>query len=163
MRPGGGRDKGHGFENQVAKLFSTWWGIEKSFVRCPGSGAWGKLSKFAGAVPAADLVTPNEFLFTIECKKCQDIEFHHLLINPEGCSIAGWLDKLVNEDCKISKKKPMLVFSKNNWKIYCIIKHKDYEKLQIDSINFRWKEWVIFLLDDFLKSVTKEDIQKLNV
>ena len=158
MRPGGGRSKGHGFENQVAKLFSTWWGVEKSFVRCPGSGAWGKLSKFAGTAPAADLVTPDEFSFTIECKKDQSTELHHLLINSDGCSIAEWLKKLVEEDCVISKKKPMLIFSKNNWKIYCIIKYEDYINLKIETINFRWKEWVIFLLEDFLKMVTKENV-----
>lgn len=159
MRPGGGRAKGHGFENQVAKLFSSWWGIEKSFVRSPGSGAWGKLSKFAGACPAGDLVTPDEFPWTIECKKCEDIEIHHLLINTDGCSIAVWLKKLVEEDCVISKKKPMLIFSKNNWKSYCIIGKDDYDTLLIDVIHFVWKkQWVLFLLDDFFKYVSKIDV-----
>jgi hypothetical protein len=162
MKLGGGRAKGYGFENQIAKLFSTWWGIEKSFVRSPGSGAWGKLSKFVGNCPAGDLVTPDEFPFTIECKKCEDIQLHHILINSEGCSIACWLKKLEEEDCKISGKRPMLIFSKNNWKAYVVVRCNAFDKLanlfpkKGDPIHFIWKGYAVFLLDDLLKGVTKD-------
>lgn len=166
MRAGGGKAKGHGFESQVAKLFSKWWGIENSFVRSPGSGAWGKLARPANqaSTMAGDLITPEEFPFTIECKKCQTIDFHFLLINPEGCDVAVWLKKLVEEDCKISGKKPMLIFSKNHWKMYCVVQCIDFDKIanlfpeKGTPIHLIWKGYASFLLEDFLKGTTQEKL-----
>lgn len=164
MRPGGGRAKGCGFERQVAELLCKWWGIEKSFVRTPGSGAWGKLSRFSGASPGADLVTPDDFPFSIECKKCEGTELHHLLINPEGCAIAGWWKKLVEEDCAKTGKKPMLIFSRNHWKIFIVMEREDLAKsipmfISSRSKNlFLWGNCAIFLFDDFIKLAIKENI-----
>ncbi len=84
-------------------------GSREFFVRTPGSGAWKKISKAtneASKSAVADIVTPNNFPFTIEAKKDESFEFRHLLDNYQDCTLAKWLDKLENEDCLISKKKP---------------------------------------------------------
>ena len=160
MKPGGGKIKGHSFENRIVKVLSNWWGEKRSFCRTPLSGGWSKLSgtNETSQYVVGDLVCPKEFPFTIEVKKDESFEFHHLLESPVNCALAQWLRKLEEEDCAISGKKPMLIFPRNFWSLYVVVRKRDFDKLCIGTITFRWKDWVIFKLEDFTSGVLKENL-----
>ncbi|MBT8386873.1 MAG: hypothetical protein KJO12_05630 [Ignavibacteria bacterium] len=116
--------KGKGFERQIAKSLSRWWGIESSFRRTPISGAWDK-ERAAG-----DIIVPDQFPFGIECKCQEGWELVQLIKNPVNCKIMKFWKQTV-EECKKSKK-PLLVFSKNQQPSFALFRKKDLDDI-IDS------------------------------
>lgn len=167
MRPGGGKYKGHSFELKVAKLLSKWWGEDGSFQRTPLSGGWSKLSKATKDIAdrvRGDLICPSEFPFFVECKCDESFDFHLILQGYSKSVFKNWWDVLVNKSIETSYK-PMLIFSKNYWKIFVALDKKDYDKLHMRGhckfifCDNKDKKIVIFLLDDFLKQVLPDVVK----
>ena len=97
------KQKGSGFEREIAKYLSDKYG--ESFIRAPGSGAYvggknqtrkevlheGQIRSFKG-----DVVPGQSFKkMNIECKFYADFPFH-LLLTGECKVIDGWLDQLMD-------------------------------------------------------------------
>ena len=162
MKPIGRKIKGYNFERKVAKMLSDWWGVENSFVRTPGSGAY---AKFVGEDLKerlrGDLITPREFPFFVECKCVEAFEFHLLLQSFEKSLFKNWFDEL-EKKCK--DYYPMLVFSRNRWKVFVCIRGCDLQKLRVNIdrkmvLGVGEKEYVFCLLEEFLKSVSPEIVK----
>jgi hypothetical protein len=160
-----GREKGAGFERQVAKLLSAWWGVE--FHRTPQSGGlhWQKDNRVAG-----DIVAPVEiaviFPFSIECKKHEDWNFEQV-IKGTG-EIPSWWNQCVN-DANNTGKIPLLIFTKNFSPIYYMALSVIHQKLfngiiksLRTTIEFEVKCWdvTIGFFDD-LRAIPKEELLKL--
>ena len=156
------KQKGSGFEREIAKYLSEKYG--ESFIRAPGSGAYvggknqtrkevlheGQIRSFKG-----DVVPGQSFKkMNIECKFYADFPFH-LLLTGECKVIDGWLDQLMDvadpDDINI-------LFMKFNRKgrYVCV-----QSKLTWVADNFvyytsqKQGDWTIFEFDSFFKFNTE--------
>jgi len=124
----GSRKKGCEFERDLAKMFSEWWGEEKSFRRTPLSGGWDKRA-------GGDLVTPEQFRFTIEAKHTETWELHHLLAEPkmrkgkqlEPCELEVHWQQALRETS--SGKRPILIFTRNHLPVFYMMTFDDWHGL----------------------------------
>lgn len=150
------KQKGSGYEREVAKFLSEKYG--ESFIRAPGSGAYvggknqvrkeilheGQVRSFKG-----DVVPGHSFKnMNIECKFYKDFPFH-LLLTGECKVLDGWLDQLLDvadpDDVNI-------LFMKFNRKGQYVAVQS---KLTWVSDNFlyytskKYGDWLIFEFDSF--------------
>ena len=149
------KQKGSGFEREIAKYLSEKYG--ESFIRAPGSGAYiggknqsrtqllheGQIRSFKG-----DIVPGQTFTkMNVECKFYADFPFH-LLLSGECKVIDAWLAQLMDvadpEDCNIlfmkfnRKGRYVAVQSKLTWVTdnfiyYTTQKHGDWIIMEFDS------------------------------
>ena len=153
------KQKGSGFEREIAKYLSELYG--ESFIRAPGSGAYvggknqartqflheGQIRSFKG-----DIVPGETFSkLNVECKFYADFPFH-LLLSGNCKVIDAWLEQLMDvaepEDLNIlfmkfnRKGRYVAVQSKLTWvtdnfMYYTSIKHGDWIIMEFDSFfNF---------------------------
>lgn len=153
------KQKGSGFEREIAKYLSEKYG--ESFIRAPGSGAYvggknqsrtqflheGQIRSFKG-----DIVPGETFSkLNVECKFYADFPFH-LLLSGECKVIDGWLEQLMDvadpEDLNVlfmkfnRKGRYVAVQSKLTWvtdnfMYYTSSKHGDWIIMEFDSFfNF---------------------------
>lgn len=128
------KSKGSGFENTIAKLFSTTF-APLEFRRSQSSGAilggqnhvfLHKFSNAAKALFVGDIVPTNEadvekaegwrFRFTVECKFYKEADsFSSLFKNP---SLVSWWEQACADAIKISDKAPILIFKFNHTPIF---------------------------------------------
>lgn len=170
MRPGGGKAKGSGFENTVAKKLSDALKPLK-FIRTQGSGArvGGKnyetlgqmfgedaLKLFVGdVVPVNEKESGVEFRFSIECKfyKTPD-QFTSLVAGT--ANVFKWMQEAVDDAVKINRL-PMLVFKWNNTPIFVgLLANQSYAinaspKLLLTSEAFAKDTIQLYYLDDLLQ------------
>lgn len=156
IMPSPQKQKGSGYEREVAKFLSETYG--ESFIRAPGSGAYvggknqtrkeilheGQIRSFKG-----DVVPGHSFKnMNIECKFYADFPFH-LLLTGECKVIDGWLDQLLD----VSDPNDVnILFMKFNRKgRYVAVQ----SKLTWVSDNFlyytskKYGDWLIFEFDSF--------------
>lgn len=109
------KNKGAGFERQVAKMFSEAYGLE--FRRTPLSGGWAKDSDVA----AGDLVCVDDpdFPYCIECKKSEGWKLESLFTDNHAWFDNWW--KQVVDECP-EDKEPILVFSRNRMPIFVAVR-----------------------------------------
>jgi len=101
--PSPSKNKGSGFEREIAKYLSEKYG--ESFIRAPGSGAYvggknqsrtqilheGQIRSFKG-----DIVPGQSFpKMNVECKFYADFPFH-LLLSSEHKILDSWLEQLLD-------------------------------------------------------------------
>lgn len=101
--PSPSKNKGSGFEREIAKYLSDLYG--ESFIRAPGSGAYvggknqsrtqilheGQIRSFKG-----DIVPGQSFpKMNVECKFYSDFSFH-LLFNGEHKVLDSWIEQLTD-------------------------------------------------------------------
>jgi len=153
------KQKGSGFEREIAKYLSELYG--ESFIRAPGSGAYvggknqartqflheGQIRSFKG-----DIVPGENFSkLNVECKFYADFPFHLLLTG--NCKVIdGWLEQLMDvaepQDLNVlfmkfnRKGRYVAVQSKLTWvtdnfMYYTSVKHGDWIIMEFDSFfNF---------------------------
>jgi hypothetical protein len=153
--------KGKSFEREVSKILSEWWGEKNSFCRVPQSGGWNVVSdEDLRARTRGDLVTPKDFPFVISCKKVESFEFHTIL--SEKNIFHKWWNEIeeIAFDCG---KRPMLIFSRNRWKIFVVVLYEDRCKMNVNFdemiIKFKDKKLSIFTLSDFVNKVLTDNIR----
>lgn len=150
------KQKGSGYEREIAKFLSEKYG--ESFIRAPGSGAYvggknqtrkevlheGQIRTFKGdVVPGQSFKNMN-----IECKFYADFPFH-LLLTGECKVLDGWLDQLLDV---ADPNDVNILFMKFNRKgrYVCV-----QSKLTWVSDNFlyytskKYGDWMIFEFDSF--------------
>lgn len=130
MRPGGGRDKGNGFERKVAKILTDAWGVK--FVRTPNSGAFHRLAP-SDIIPE-DKKHWDSFKFHLECK-CREGWNLSQLLTSSNCAITQWYDEeekkqVESRGDKFYEKQLLLIFSKNRDNTYVM-----YKELQVPHIH----------------------------
>lgn len=126
MKPGGGRSKGNGFENEIAKMivaaFSCFNVDAKDCYRTPSSGG----HRYAKHEDPGDLVISKKlrtvFPCHVECKFYKNIDLHPFFIGEKkwGKSwiVKAWL-KQVTESCTNEELWPLLVFKANQKQVLC--------------------------------------------
>lgn len=149
------KNKGSGFEREIAKYLSDKYG--ESFIRAPGSGAYvggknqlrtevlheGQIRSFKG-----DIVPGQSFIkMNVECKFYADFPFH-LLLTGECKVIDAWIGQLIDvadpNDLNIlfmkfnRKGRYIAVQSKLTWvadnfTYYTSKKHGDWMIFEFDS------------------------------
>jgi Holliday junction resolvase len=152
------KNKGSGFEREIAKYLSEKYG--ESFIRAPGSGAYvggknqvrkevlheGQIRSFKG-----DVVPGQSFKrMNIECKFYADFPFH-LLLTGECKVIDAWLDQLMDV-ADINDVNLLFMKFNRKGKYVCV-----QSKLTWISDNFiyytskKHGDWMIFEFDSFFK------------
>ena len=150
------KQKGSGFEREIAKYLSDKYG--ESFIRAPGSGAYvggknqsrteflheGQIRSFKG-----DIVPGQSFSkMNIECKFYADFPFH-LLLTGECKVLDTWLGQLM--DVADSDDVNLLFMKFNRKGRYVAVQ----SKLTWVSDNFvyytskKYGDWTIFEFDSF--------------
>ena len=142
-------------------MLSEWAGVK--FLRTPSSGA---IHNFKDKRVVSDIVPPlavGNFPFSIECKNVTcSWEFSSIL---EGTSVT--INKHWNQCCTDAEREnliPMLVFTKNFHRIFCVLQKSVYDKLNLilestltlDRNN--QESLIIFSFQDLLKAISCEDL-----
>ena len=173
MRKGGGREKGHAFENEVAKILMVWSGVE--WKRIPQSGGWGSKD-----IASGDLFCVTEFNkkdpliipISLELKKVEAWEFVHFFKGLDSSPLGTWWTQSVNDASK-SKKVPVLIFSRNRYPIFIMIGNSTLTRLEkLVGCKYNKKssriqciikrDYVsVILLSDFLSWITFEILLRL--
>ena len=151
-----GRKKGHDFERQIAKVISKW--TNMVIARSPQSGGWNSQGDITPKKPE-DMV---KFPFNMELKKREKWNFSELITGYKAeAGILSWWKQCLR-DAKISKRIPVLIFTKNNDKIYCCLDKEAFIKIGLNKKkinNFKYKNLRFFLLDELL-SIKYETVYK---
>lgn len=115
------KKKGASFERKIANLLNERFNT-KEFCRTPGSGAFGTTHQLPQhLIVHGDLITPQNFRYTIECKNGYNLEIADLL------SSKNELNKFI-EQAKVSavksSRKWMVIYKKNHSKELVIVESK---------------------------------------
>lgn len=162
-----GRSKGAGFENEVCKLLTPWWGSK--FHRTPASGGkhWKEVDSVGGDIICEDKLFP----FSIECKKQEDWNFDQI-VRGQGEVYKYW-EQCVR-DAQERGKVPWLIFSRNLQPKYfmmtmdawnALFHSNELSALYMDRITIaRYTERsfgcvvIIGFLQQFLETFTKDNV-----
>lgn len=125
MKPGGGKQKGAGFEREVCKKLSDWIsGGERTdlFWRSAMSGGRATIGLRKGekvGEQAGDISPIHQAghaltgLFVLECKFYNDLQFQNLIFSRNGGVAEFWLT--VAEIGAELKKRPLLIAKQNHY------------------------------------------------
>jgi hypothetical protein len=157
------KNKGNGFENQVAKKLSTSLAPLK-FIRTPGSGArvggknfqaYGELfGQDALNIFVGDVVPVNQkeakvlFNFSIECKSYAKSDSFEVMV-AGNANVFKWMQESIIDASKINKI-PLLIFKWNRSSIFVAGLSKDMSIPPKMTISQNGVSIDIFLLDDLL-------------
>ena len=174
MRAGGGRIKGHSYENKIAKILSEWSKVQ--WKRVPMSGGWGSKDIASGDIfctlefdKKVPIITP----ISIECKATESWELVHFFKDTDSSPIGSWWQQS-SDDAKKSKKIPIVIFSKNYFPNFIMLPSNILPKLtkllkkktlfdscpQINCIVNK-DDITVLLLSDFLSLVDFKTLLKL--
>ena len=154
--PSPSKNKGSGFEREIAKFLSTLYG--STFIRAPGSGAYtggsnshrkqvlheGQIRTFKG-----DIMPPEGYtLLNAEAKFYADFGFHQLFDSSQ--QIDGWLSQLL---AAADPGDLNVLFMKFNRKgrYIAVVPHQEW---CLDCSHFKYQSskhgtWLIFGLETF--------------
>jgi len=128
------RNKGNSFERKTAKILNEYFKTDE-FSRTPGSGAFATTHKLPEHLKIyGDLITPEKFKYTIECKKGYNKENLYSLFN-----YSSDLWKFIQqseEEAEKSKKDPLLLFQQDRQSILAITR-KDIFPEEVEYVEFR--------------------------
>lgn len=166
-----GKQKGNGFERDIANTFSSHFQNitlkESAFRRNPDSGSF-----FGGQNQArtdthdtdyavyGDLICPRDFKFCVECKFYKDPPTVKSIINESVSQWDEWIGQ-VEQDAKNSCKHPLLIVKYNRTGVMCFIKEDDCDKevleyiMSNDLYAISYKGYVCVELNRLLQVPTK--------
>jgi hypothetical protein len=146
--------KGGELERDIAKRFNTYYETDE-FARTPRSGALMGLSNFAKRkglnadvrkTLGSDLIVPDWFKYSVECKWYKDSPNHAAMIAGNESSLELWLGEACYDSINF-ELQPMLIFKTNNKGIfYAIPKHLH----TFNHTHFlTYKDFVVLGFDSF--------------
>lgn len=150
------KQKGNTFERKIAKRLSERFiettGIENSFRRNIDSGSFfGGKNKVRtesydmGKATLGDLVCPDWFKFTVECKHYKDPPSFNSILKQDNKKLDEWLGQ-ARQDSEGSGKSPLVIAKFNNVPEMAFVE----QDLWGDGAPITYKGFVIVLLDDLL-------------
>lgn len=140
MKKGGQKAKGSAFERRVAKILSEAYYPDGTgeFRRVPLSGGWDKRIVSGDLIPCkfisgdhyegGEMVVDKSFPFSIECKDWCDIKHFFSGLYSQESAFFDWI-KQADDDCRSSKKIPVVMFKLFRQEIVCMLKAEDFSKL----------------------------------
>ena len=166
MRKGGGRAKGNGFENKVAKIivaaFAEYHITQRDCYRTPLSGG----HRFAKHEDPGDLVISKKlrviFPFHVECKFYKDVNLRPFW-DPQKKWKPSWLPgqwlKQATDACKKSSiGMPMLVFKSNGEQILAAVPLKLRNSEDIRPMlwfKYEGETWTLVRFSKLLSQIKK--------
>lgn len=164
-----GKAKGNAFEREIANAFSDF--FKDTFKRVPQSGALvggvnrriveDGLRKDAVEILAGDIITPEWFPFSLECKSYKDFAFHQVLTG-ENKVLDEWL-RQAEDDAAVSNKTMLLIMKFVRKGIY-VCSHNlsigDGKELKEYLTDYSWYKdnYLIYSIDEFYKNVKQLNI-----
>jgi len=142
------RSKGSAFERKICNLLNSTFET-KEFCRTPGSGAFATTHKLPEHLKIhGDLITPEKFKFTIECKKGYNKENLSSLFSSNS-KLTGFISQAKKDSIKTNKPF-MIIWQQDRSEILCILdKYLLHDYLDIKSLIY--KDYIIVRLKDLLK------------
>lgn len=154
------KDKGKGFENELAKYFTETY--QASFIRVPFSGAMvggtnskrkmvmseGQVRSFKG-----DIIPPDTWTaFNCEAKFYKDFPFHQLFLG-ECVLLDDWISQVYDAE---DESDFNIICMKFNYKGKWIAVERKHDFMIKNSLSY--KDWVFSSWDNFW---TKDNIEKV--
>ena len=150
------RAKGNRFERLIAKDFTDWCGF--LCTRTPLSGGWAK----TGDITPRDPKHMVDFIFSPELKNVEGWDFSSAFFcTPVGPTIKKWW-RQCDTDAALSKKIPILIFTKSYDHIYCMITESLFDLIGLEEVTKKFliiPNFRIVLWDDF-KKIPYQEITK---
>lgn len=154
------KNKGSRLEYKVRDALNKAFDVQ-SFQRTPGSGAYMGKSNFAkkshldaGIQNAlgSDIICPEWFAFSIECKNYADKPNYHRLMVQNEPTLDGWLNEAINDAFNF-KQTPMLVFQTTRKGTFVVLPAMFCHDLNLDFVTFYDRHFMICGFDDFIERV----------
>lgn len=146
------RNKGNSFERKICDLLNTRFSTT-DFMRSPGSGAFATSHRLPAHLKFyGDLLTPDSFAFTIECKKGYNKEGMASLFNGKS-EIWKFLDQAVT-DAEKAGKYPLLIWQQDRSEILVFFQNTTEIDERLSPTTYpivRFKQWNLCKLQDFLQ------------
>ena len=153
-----GKNKGNSFERKISNLFSerfeSYTGIPKSFRRNSDSGSFfgGKNKKRTESYDLekatfGDIITPTNFLFTIECKFYKEVPSFGMLVKKNITKWDTWINQAAN-DANAANKKFMLIIKYNSINEIVLLEEKVMDEIFTYKVND--KIYYVYNLSDIL-------------
>lgn len=151
------KTKGSGYERKVAKMLKSIW-PDGDFERTPMSGG---SQLRVGWKLTGDIVTNSStFDFCVECKKVEGWRLEQLFTDSTALLIYKWWNQ-ASEQAQLIKKKPMLIFSRNNIEDFVAIKSSHWPNdLNKPSFYLKTPYFVIFRFDNLRALYERESREK---
>jgi hypothetical protein len=161
------KNKGKRFETEVSKLLNKMFDTTE-FARTPGSGAWsgGKnalkrqgVANYAVETLRGDLITPEDFPFTVECKHYKDRPSFDKILSGNESTLDKWLSE-AEYDASNSNKYPLLIFKKTHVGMFAVIPINSLPKnfLELNLSFIKYNDYIIIQanhLKELIGSVKK--------
>lgn len=156
------KNKGSGYEREVAKFLSETYG--ESFIRAPGSGAYvggknqartqflheGQIRSFKG-----DIVPGQSFTkMNIECKFYADFPWH-LTLTGECKQLDSWLEQLLDVEDEGDLNILFMKFNRKGQYVAVQGKHTWVADNCILYSSKKWGDWAIMEHSSFFKNNTE--------
>ena len=131
------RAKGNGFERKLCEILNDCFET-KDFMRSPGSGAFATTHKLPDHLQIhGDLITPDRFKFTIECKFGYNKENIGYFFSDKS-DLSSFIVQ-AERDSKKATKDFLLVFKQNNRGILCLfLIDKSYDIFNVVKGNLNY-------------------------
>lgn len=145
------KKKGNRVELEFAKLFSK--RFNDTFKRVPSSGAYGtswakdNVREDAMDILTGDIITPENFRFSIEVKSRIDFNFWDLLNRETINEIDEWIDQAERES-KTANKKMLIIVKINRKKPFVIHKIQEIKEDLLYQNEYRITRLDYFLDND---------------
>ena len=136
--------KGSAFERKVAKILNEHFETT-DFQRSPGSGAYATTHNLPDHLKIhGDLITPKNFIYSIECKKgYNDLDLYSLL-NPNS-KIYEFI-KQAEKDADQANKEAIVLMAQDRRDIIALIKEDSHISNQL-NLN---KKRIIHILNNYI-------------
>jgi len=147
--------KGSAFERKVAKILNEHFETT-DFQRSPGSGAYATTHNLPDHLKIyGDLITPKNFIYTIECKKgYNDLDIYSLLDHKS--KIYKFIEQ-AETDANKAKKEAIVLMAQDRRDIIALIKQDSHISNQL-KLN---KKRIIYILHDYIL-VSLKDILSID-
>ena len=153
--PSRSKTKGNKFENDMCKVFNKLYDTEE-FSRTPNSGAmmgrsnWGRKSGLAENVKrtlGSDIIVPDWFKFSVECKHYADTPTYENLIKAPGDkTLDHWLGETMYDSINLNLH-PMLIFKTNHKGTHVALPAYFITEIQEANYYAKYGTFLIFGLD----------------
>jgi len=136
--------KGSAFERKVAKILNEHFETT-DFQRSPGSGAYATTHNLPDHLKIhGDLITPQNFIYSIECKKGYNNLDIYSLLDPKS-KIYEFI-KQAEKDANQAKKEAIVLMAQDRRDIIALIKQDSHISNQL-NLN---KKRIIHILNNYI-------------
>jgi len=160
------KKKGNRGERKIVEMLNNHFDT-KEFARVPASGAIStihKLSKNSIKSYCGDIVTPDNFRFSVENKYGYEVDLYNLFQEDNGDKrkIQDFIDQAIKDSSKVSGIEPMVIYTRTRKKPLVAIRKLVLTTDLLNSLNqyivFKYKkeEWIVSDLNEILRNFPKE-------